>query len=173
MTASILLITVCYAALALLIIALCLYSRWSFWIKTALIVAAVVFSIFTFDTLQALMGYPSTQARMPERFVFHYAIAAEPSKSSGEKGTIFIWATALSKDGPAREPRAYQVPYEKELNKQLSESMKRGQGGTTQLGVVNDSPEREGSNNVMRYISTIKTQRIRMQDMPDPALPEK
>ena len=173
MTASLLLITVCYAALALLIIALCLYTRWSFWIKSVLIVLAGVFSMFTYDSLHGLMGYPSSTARMPERFVFHYAIAAEPSKATGEKGTIFIWATALSKEGPAREPRAYLVPFEKELNKQLGESMKRGQGGTAQMGIVNDKPDTEGSNNVMRYLSSIKTQRIRMQDMPDPALPEK
>lgn len=173
MTASLLLITVCYAALALLIVALCLYTRWSFWIKSVIVVAAGVFSIFTYDSLHGLMGYPSREARMPDRFVFHYAIAAQPNKATGEKGSIFIWATAMTRDGPAREPRAYEVPYEKELNKQLGESMKRGQGGTAQMGIVNDTPEAEGRNTLTRYFSTVKTPRIRMQDMPDPALPEK
>ena len=39
MTATLLLLTVCYAALALLIVALCLFTRWPFWVKTSAIIA--------------------------------------------------------------------------------------------------------------------------------------
>lgn len=172
MTASLLLLTVCYAFLALLVVALCLYTRWPFWLKTAAILATAGFSMLSYDALIAVLGFPSN-ARLPERFVVHSAVVAQPNKATGDKGMIYVWATEMGKDGPAKQPRSYEVPFEKDLNKSLTEALRRGNSGITQIGQAFTTEEREGSNFVSRFMSSVKTQRIRMQDMPDPSLPEK
>ena len=172
MTGSILLLIVCYAMLALLVLALCLYTRWSFVIKTVAIVAVTGFYFMSFESLTGMLGYP-TVGTLPERFVIHYAVAVQPNKMTGEKGAIYLWATALGPDGPAKEPRAYELPFDKETNKSLTESQRRSKEGITQMGLAIEGPPREGANMLTRYFSSTVTQRIRMQDMPAPALPEK
>jgi hypothetical protein len=172
MTGSILLLIVCYALLALLVLALCLYTRWSFWIKTFAILAVTGFYFLSYDALTGMLGFP-TPGQLPDRFVFHFAVVAQPNKATGEKGSIYLWATALGKDGPAKEPRAYEIPYEKETTKQLTEAQRRGKEGIVQIGQALEPEVREGVGAITRLLTNNKTQRLKLSDMPDPALPEK
>jgi hypothetical protein len=172
MTGSILLLIVCYALLALLVLALCLYTRWSFAVKTIAILAVTGFYFIAYDGLLGVLGY-ATAGDLPERFLYHYAVIAQPDKSIGEKGTIFLWATALMKDGTKGEPRAYRLPFDKDTHKMLSESQRRAEKGIAQVGQANEIAPREGSSAFSRFLATQGTKRIKMQDMADPALPEK
>ena len=172
MTATLLLLTVCYAALAMLIVALCLFTRWPFWVKTSAVITTAIFSMLSYDALSGVLGFPS-QGRLPERFVVHSAVAAQPNKGTGDKGVIYVWVTALTKDGPAKQPRAYQIEFDKEVNKTLTEALRRGNSGITQIGQTFVPEERESSSTVSRFMSSNKTQRFKITDMPDPSLPEK
>ena len=111
------------------------------WPGTAILMVSGFFYL-NFDALTSILGYASPD-RLPERFVFHSAVVVQPNKSSGEKGTIYVWATALNKEGLA------------------------------QLGTATEPTPREGANAVSRLLSSRNNQRLKLQDMPDPALPEK
>jgi hypothetical protein len=171
MNGPILLLVVCYALLALLLLALCLYTRWSFFVKTAAIVLLTGFYFLSYEALTGMLGYP-TPARLPQRFVFHGAMLAEPNKNTGEKGAMYLWITAIGRDGPVGEPRAYVIPWDKEIAKNLGEASRRSRDGIIQMGEVLEEPPAEGVSGVGQWISAGQ-QKFKVQDVPEPALPEK
>lgn len=170
MSGSLLLLIVCYALLALLLLALCLYTRWSYWVKTATIVAVTGFYFLSYEALTGLMGYP-TPGNLPTRFVLHHAVIASPDKASGEKGAIHLWATELGRKGPAPQPRAYTIPWEKDTEKTVGEAMKKTRDGIVQIGSVEERLG-ESSSLIGRMLAPSKPT-MRLQDQPAPSLPEK
>lgn len=172
MNSPLLLLLTCYVLLAILLLALCLYTRWSAWIKTMAIVLTAGVFLFTYDSMSNLLGFPSP-GRLPERFLFHYAVIQQPDKNLSTKGSIYFWATELSQEGPAKLPRAYELPFDKETYNQLTEANKRTKQGIVQMGNAQEPPSGAALNTLTKYMSGSKVQRIRMQDMPEPSLPEK
>ena len=62
-----------------------------------------------------LIGWPS-EARVPERFQLHWATVVEPDKLNGVPGSIYLWIEGLDETKDvAGMPRAYRVPYSREL----------------------------------------------------------
>lgn len=171
MTGSLLLLIVCYALLGLLLLALCFHTRWSFWIKTGAVIVVTGFYFLSYDALTGLLGYP-TAAKLPSRFIFHHAVMAEPDKNTGEKGSIHIWVTELTRKGPAAQPRAYFIPWEKDTQKAIGEAQKKAREGIVQLGTTEDRPA-EGNSMLGRLLMPSNKVRLRLQDQPSPALPEK
>lgn len=172
MTPTILLISLCYAALAVLLVALCLHTRWPFLIKTVMILLSAVFALATHDAIDAMLGY-AVSGRLPERFLFHHAVIVPPDRAAGRAGAIYLWATALTPDGPLEAPRAYALPFDKDTYEMLTESLKRAKAGIAQMGSAQGAVPRPGGNALSQWLSGRGPQTLRMVDKPDPALPEK
>ncbi len=172
MNGPILLLITCYALLGLLLLALCLYTRWSWWIKSVAILLTGGFFILSYDAMTGLLGFP-TPGRLPERFLFHYAVVVQPEKNSGSKGTIYIWASELAREGPVKQPRAYEMPFDKDSYNMFTEATRRNKQGIMQMGQTLEALPASGVNTFTRYMSSSRTQKVKMQDLPEPALPEK
>jgi hypothetical protein len=167
-----LLLITCYALLAILVLALLLYTRWSYWIKTLTILLTGVVILFTYDTMTALLGFP-TPGKLPERFLLHHSVILQPDKNTSSKGMIFLWASELTRDGPAKQPRAYEMPWDKETSNSFTEANRRTKQGIMQMGQVQQVGPKSNINTFTKYMSSSKQQKVKLQDMPEPALPEK
>jgi hypothetical protein len=167
------------AVIALLVIAL-IISRLPKWIKAGLILLATGSYFFVHQVAEDLSGWPSKTA-LPERFVLLAAVIEEPKK--GQTGRIFVWLEPLpavsSQSSPAstsqrtnlsRMPRAYELPYGKDLHSLLEESKKKMRQGVSQLGTA--EPKR-GKQGFSWLKAASDEQEVKLRDMPIPQLPEK
>ncbi|MGI9452050.1 MAG: hypothetical protein ACR2QH_15625 [Geminicoccaceae bacterium] len=133
-------LTIAYALLALLLLSLNLKSAWPWPVKAAAIITAVPLFVVTFFSLQALLGWPTGSA-LPEHFQLHAALVEEPSTDRGQDGGIFLWLTPADDREPEEMitdmaeletkslPRAFAVPYSRELHKQVEamrEALQKG-----------------------------------------------
>lgn len=149
------------AALALM------YSRWPRWAK-ALLLASVTALWFGMDgVLEDVWGWPSQQA-LPERFVLLAAVIEEPGKVA--PGAVYVWVNALEGGKPAARPRAYHLPYSKDLHSLVNEGMKKVRQGVTQMGTAEP---RSGPAGLSWLRPGNTEQQVKIKDMPTPQLPEK
>ena len=116
-------------------------GRWSL---KALVIAFVLYSCLSINiSIDNLFGWPSAQS-LPESFHVHWIKIKEPNKRTGEKGSIYVWATntgsynkkswddgwdgwrglfiSLQNYDPT-EPRAYRLSYSQELHKISQEAL--------------------------------------------------
>jgi hypothetical protein len=164
MTLSVLL---SFAALLLLTAMALLWSQWPGWLKGLLVVGVTVLFFHGSATLHALLGLPSPD-QLPERFVLLAAVIEEPSKKTD--GALYVWLNALEDGKPAAVPRAYRLPYSKDLHALLNESMKKAHNGTTQAGT---SERKGGQKGVSWGRPGNDEQTIKIKDLPVTQLPEK
>lgn len=128
-----------YAAIALLLLSLQLKSAWRWPVKSAAIVLALPATIAAFLTLQAQLGWP-IRSSLPASFKLHAAVIDEPATRDADGGAIFLWLTPLddaqqgadAEDANAsdRRPRAFALPYSRDLHQQvqsLQERLARGE----------------------------------------------
>lgn len=118
------LIAVAFLLLAALLLALLLGSgrRWP--VKLAAVVIVPLYAIAVWHALATFTGWPTRVDEPPARVVYVASLVREPSASSG--GTIYLWATPpSSRRGPLDhrpepgEPRAYRLPYTRQLHEAL------------------------------------------------------
>jgi hypothetical protein len=138
-----------------------------------------------------LIGWRA-QARIPEHFQLHWATVVEPDKLNGLPGSIYLWIEALDESNMlAGTPRAYRVPYSRELADRIGHAKERIEQGADQLGTARDlempdsepdpdrghagAPRREdepgSTGDPAAFIQ--HTPSIEFEDMPPPALPPK
>jgi hypothetical protein len=130
-------------------------SRWPVWAKAGL-VALVTGLYFWSDTA------------LPEKFVLLAAVIEEPSK--GKEGALYVWVNAIENGKPAPQPRAYKLPYAKDLHALLAEGMKKVRQGVTQMGSA--EPKR-GPKGLSWLRPGSDEQNVKIRDLPAPQLPEK
>jgi hypothetical protein len=161
-----------YVIVALLLLWLNLYTRWSWRIKAALVVIVSAFYYVTYVSLPPLMGWP-TDADLPKRFNLVAIYVLEPDKTSGSEGEIFLWATDLESGSHRQPPRAYRVPFNGELHARVVEAGNKMRKGLPQLGEV--SEEQIGANATPKDESRSGQKSIAIEffDLPDPLFPEK
>ena len=157
-----------FAALLLLILLALLWSRWPGWLKGVLVLGVSGLYFFGNDAVHQIWGVPSIDA-LPEHFVMLAAAVDEPAGKT--PGSIFMWVSE-SRDGAKKlEPRAYRVPYSKELHAQVDAGVRKGRDGISQMGTA----EAKAGN--ARGVGWLKPgsdeQEIKIRDMPSPQLPEK
>lgn len=149
------------AALALL------FSRWPGWARAAVVAGAVGLWFAASATLGDVWGRPSREA-LPERFVLLAAVIEEPGKTT--PGALYVWVHELVDGKPAPEPRAYRLPYSKDLHALLNDALKKVRQGISQLGTAEP---RRGAQGLSWLRPGSEAQEIRIRDLPVPQLPEK
>ncbi len=160
-------LTLAAAALAFLCALALLFSHWPRWMKALLVLGVTVFYFHADSALHHLSGTPSADA-LPERWVLLAAVIEEPSAKTA--GALYLWVNALENGKPVREPRAYRLPYTKDLHALLDEGMKKVRQGVSQMGSAEPKPGRQG-------LSWLRPgndeQQVKIRDLPLPQLPEK
>jgi hypothetical protein len=162
-------LTLAYAAVLLLLACALLWSRWPAWIKSVLVIGVTVLYFYGHHAVHSIWGIPSTDA-MPERFLMLSAVVEEPSNRG--PGALYLWVSELREGQPLLEPRAYRLPYSKELHAQIDLGLKRGRDGVSQMGTAEMKPNRPGTG-VPGLKPGADEQEIKIKDLPAPQLPEK
>ncbi len=156
-----------FAALVLLAALALLWSRWPAWLKGLLVLSVTGFYFYADDALHGLAGLPTRDA-LPERFVLLAAVIEEPGAKN--KGSLYVWVNELKDGKPAAQPRAYRLPYQKDLHALLNEGMKKVRQGISQMGTAEPKTGPKGFS-WLRPGSD--EQAVKIRDLPVPQLPEK
>jgi len=180
-----------YLVIAVLLLSLNLASHWHWGIKAAAIAITTSFFGISYFSIAGLIGWPS-EARVPEHFQLHWATVVEPDKLNGLPGSIYLWVEALDEANmPAGTPRAFRLPYSRELADRIARAKERIEQGKEQAGTARDldlpdsepdedrrlagAPPREGepasTGDPTAFIQHMPS--IEFDDMPPPALPPK
>jgi hypothetical protein len=144
-----------------------LWSHWPVWLRALLVVAACGFDFWAYAAVHDMWGWPSADP-LPERFVLLAAVIEEPNNKA--PGALYVWVNALENGKPALQPRAYRLPYSKDLHALLNEGMKKVRQGVSQTGTAEPKRGRRG-------LSWLRPgsdeQNVKIRDLPVPQLPEK
>ena len=160
-----------YAGLAALLLYTLVSARIALVLRAGLVVLATGAYFMTWKTWNDVSGWPA-RAEMPERFLFHAATIVEPNDKAGVQGTIYVWATEITDEGPVGVPRSYRVAYLKSLHSQLREAESRMRNGVPQIGKRKRGPEGNISvSGAMKKVEEV--QQFELGNLPSPALPEK
>jgi hypothetical protein len=157
-----------FAALLLLVLLALLWSRWPGWMKTVLVLAVTVLYFYGNDAVHQIWGVPSADA-LPERFVMLAAAVDEPVGKN--PGSIFMWVSVPREGVNKLEPRAYRVPYTKELHAQIDQGVRKGRDGISQMGTAEAKAGNARGTGWLKPGSD--EQEIKIRDLPSPQLPEK
>ena len=160
-------LTLCLAALALLALLALAFSRWPLWTRALIVVGVAVLWFVADDFTHRMWGWPSPGA-VPERFVLLATVIDEPRK--GSDGALYVWVNALEEGRALPQPRAYRLPYSKELHARLDSSMRHSREGIRQIGTAQRAAGR-GASWLLRPNGS--GQELRLRDLPVPELPEK
>jgi hypothetical protein len=180
-----------YVALAVLLLSLNLTSRWHWGVKAIAVAITTAFFGISYTSIAALIGWPS-EARVPERFQLDWATVVESDKLNGSPGSIYLWLEALDENNsPAGTPRAFRVPYSRELADRIGHAKKRIEPGMDQAGTARELDVPEGPTDQDQRLADAPRRRddpgsagdptafiqhmpaIEFQDLPPPALPPK
>ena len=180
-----------YVVVAVLLLSLNLTSRWHWGVKAAAIAVTSVFFGVSYASIAGLIGWPS-EARVPERFQLDWATVVEPDKLNGSRGSIYLWVEALDENNaPAGTPRAFRVPFSRDLADRIGHAKERIEQGVEQAATARDLDLPESAPDDDRrlagappwqnepgspgdpaaFIQHMPT--IEFEDMPPPALPPK
>ena len=94
---------VSYTLLAVLLLAMLLYSRIHWGIKAVIVALVSTFYPISYFSLMTLLGWP-TATKLPDRFRLVAAEVYEPDKSQGSPGEIYLWVTSLSENAGRTAP---------------------------------------------------------------------
>ena len=155
------------AALAFLALLALLWSRWPGWLKGVLVVGVTVFYFFANEVVHSMWGWPSGDP-LPERFVLLAAVIDEPNAK--RPGALYVWVNALEEGKPTAQPRAFLLPYSKDVHALLNEGMKKIREGVSQVGT---SEPKVGKRGLSWLRPGNDAQNVKLRDMPVPQLPEK
>jgi len=180
-----------YVLIAMLLLSLNLASHWHWGMKAAAIVITTCFFGVSYLSIGELIGWPA-EARIPEHFQLHWATVVEPDKLNGLPGSIYLWIEALDESNMlAGTPRAFRVPYSRELADRIEHAKERIEQGADQLGTARDLDMPEGEPDQDRRLAGAPPRQdepvstgdptafiqhkpsIEFEDMPPPALPPK
>ena len=169
-TAELLTLGLLYMLLAGLLLVLCLATNWSVWVKAGGVVLVSGFYLFAHQTLTQVSGWP-TEDVLPPKFVFLSAVFDDPSPAKGHEGAIFIWLHPVQDGRLVDMPRAYRLPYQKDLRGILEDGMKKARGGNVQMGST--EPRRGKAGTAWLRQAANEDLTIKLSDVPRAQLPEK
>ncbi|MBS0445738.1 MAG: hypothetical protein JSR59_07295 [Proteobacteria bacterium] len=156
-----------FAVLAALSATALLWSHWPAWPRALLVVGVSAFYFYVDDAAHGLTGWPTADT-LPSRFVLLAAMIDEPS--ADHPGGLYVWANPLADGKSASMPRAYRLPYSKDLHALLNEGMKKVRSGVSQVGT---SEPKAGKGGFAWLRPGSDEQVVKLRDLPVPQLPEK
>jgi hypothetical protein len=131
-------LTISYALIGALLLALLVYARLPWPAKAAAILVTSCFYLVSFFGARGLLGWSSPDP-LPPRFKLLHARIVEPHSVEGEPGAIHLWVEALGDDNrPSGFPRAYRLPYEAKLAEQAEKAIAASAEGKPQGGRTAD-----------------------------------
>jgi hypothetical protein len=160
-------LTLSFVALAFLCVLALVWSHWPAWLKAMLVAGVVVLYFFGDDVVHELAGWPSADT-LPERFALLAVVVEEPSAKT--RGALYLWINAIENGKPVARPRAYRLPYAKDLHALLNEGMKKARQGVSQMGTATP---KAGRNGLAWLRPGSDEQDVKIRDLPAPQLPEK
>lgn len=164
-------LTIAMAVLALLLLLALIWSEWPRWLKGVMVAAVTLFYFVGFEVTQQLVGTPS-HSPLPAQFILIGAMIEEPSAKG--PGAVYLWVNELTDSQPVVAPRAYRVDYDKALHTEVEDGMRKGRGGTRQLGTV--EPAKSAQRGILGLLGLARSSdkaQIRIRDLPAAQLPEK
>lgn len=170
MTATPMLWLASFVGLAALVVAMLFRAPWPLWARGAVVLALFGLFQFAWGVSEQMGGYPSGGV-LPKRFLMLASVVEEPNAERGEAGAIYLWLNAIEDGRPAPEPRAYRLPYGKDLHARLDEAMKKIRQGVTQIGST--EPQRATGGLPWLRPGASRPPAIKLGDLPSPQLPEK
>ncbi len=170
MTQTLWLLGGAYVALGVLVLALNIRSGWPLWVRLGCIVLISALYFVTWHSLQDLRGWPARMA-LPHHFLLNASSVIEPDESQGAAGRIYLWITPIVNDEPSGIPRAFTLPYDRELHTRLERARDAMRNGQLQMGTA----DRSDGERVVSEDNTFAPdhQNIELRDLPEPMLPEK
>ena len=163
MSLSTLALPLAFLALSSCVLWILSKSSGAVWIKSTLVITTIFLGVSTWSTLGSLEGWPASNP--PNKsFELHSALIVEPNNIIGEVGRIYLWITpqrnpdrsvswvSRFKSSPDDEPRAYRIPYDKTIHKQIEEArklMKKGQ--RVMMTLKKNKKDKKGNNGQNRY----------------------
>ena len=156
-----------FVALVFLVALALMNSRWPRGLKALLVLATTALYFVGAQVLNDVWGWPST-GPLPPRFMLLATVIEEPSAKS--EGALHVWVNAIHNGKPAAQPRAYRLPYRKDLHSLLNEAMKKQRQGVAQMGTTDPKSGPQGFS-WLRPGSD--EQDVKIRDLPVPQLPEK
>lgn len=140
---SILGVVVVYIAIAVLLLSLNLTSRWRWWIKGGAIIVTGAFFIFSYSSITALLGWPSS-ANPPKRFSVVSTHIIEPNAFTDDPGAIYLWLEEIDEDNfIISEPRSYRLPYVEPLAEAVEDAQELLDAGEQVQGEFNEAEQEE------------------------------
>ncbi|HMV40390.1 MAG TPA: hypothetical protein PKC26_14690 [Plasticicumulans sp.] len=118
-------------------------------------------------------GRPA-EDELPARFQLLASEIREPDAANGFPGAVHVWVVDLAGDRPAAAPRAYRLAYGKDLHASLDAAKKRIQEGLPQVGRRTDDVRLGVAIDRSRFGERHdELDRLLIENLPDPRLPEK
>jgi hypothetical protein len=120
-------IAIGFVLLAGLLLWFVIGSRGAWWVKLGAIVVASTFTFAVWDALGSFSGWP-TEQDLPSRSLLLSSSVDEPK-------AIYVWVIPPSPSGvlaykaDTSEPRAYRLPYSRQLHEQLDRGTAMGTQG--------------------------------------------
>lgn len=153
-------------ALALTALAL-VWSRWPAWAKGLLVVGVTVLYFVADRAIDARSGWPSSTT-LPARFALLAMVVEEPNPK--QAGALYVWLQAIEDGKTDSAPRAFQLPYSRDLHSLLGEAMKKNRQGIAQIGTADP---KSGPRGYSWLRPGSNEQVVKIRDVPIPQLPEK
>jgi hypothetical protein len=144
-----------FVLIATLILWFIIGSKGHWGSKAAMILLSLYFCLSVGFSVSDFMGWP-TEEKLPEKFRVYWLVIDEPDPKVGDGGSIYVWlqpnsTTEITRDSwddylisfydGDSEPRAYRLPYTRELHKKTQQALDTLMGG----GSVGGTSEGEGN----------------------------
>ncbi len=159
-----------FILLALLLLSINLYSKWSWRVKATTIVLTSAFYVITYFSFPPLLGWATGQ-NPPQQFRLIAAHVVQPNKESGEDGAVYLWLTEIKDMTTTGEPRSYVLGYSNELHEKIINVNAKLDKDIQQLGEFKEPDD--AFNEVAEQKQGMKSVKIEFYDLPDPLFPDK
>lgn len=163
-------LVIAYVLIALLLLSINLYSKWSWQVKAFSIIITSLFYIVTYYSFPPIVGWATSQ-QLPSRFKLISTYVLQPNKQTGENGEIYLWLRGIKNMKKLSKPRAYKLEYSKVLHEKIIHAKTKLNQGIEQLGEFKEPDDKFKQVNEERH--GIKSIHIEFYDVPDPLFPEK
>ncbi len=131
-----------FVVVALVLLGLGLYSKWSLRTKALGIVLVTGAYLLVYFSLPRMLGWP-TDRQVPRRFNLHAVYIQEPDPRTGEAGSVFFWASDLA-PGADQRPRAFKMPFKASFKSVFQEAQGKLRQNIPQEGEIEIDDEPQG-----------------------------